>query len=58
MREAFQHLYQKPMIEAEIKALIQKELPRAIAEEPGVRDFVLRTVSEYYTPRTEFDEKI
>ncbi len=46
------------MIEAEIKALIQKELPRAIAEEPGVRDFVLRTVSEYYTPRTEFDEKI
>ncbi|OBU77662.1 PD-(D/E)XK nuclease family protein [Cylindrospermopsis raciborskii] len=45
------------MIEAEIKALIQKELPRAIAEEPGVRDFVLRTVSEYYTPRTEFDEK-
>ncbi|MBG0743044.1 MAG: hypothetical protein IV298_06075, partial [Cylindrospermopsis raciborskii KL1] len=45
------------MIEAEIKALIQKELPQAIAEEPGVRDFVLRTVSEYYTPRTEFDEK-
>ena len=45
------------MIEAEIKALIQKEMPRAIAEEPGVRDFVLRTVSEYYTPRTEFDEK-
>ncbi|MGC8453926.1 MAG: PD-(D/E)XK nuclease family protein [Cylindrospermopsis raciborskii] len=45
------------MIEAEIKALIQKELPQAIAEEPGVRDFVLRTVSEYYAPRTEFDEK-
>lgn len=45
------------MIEAEIKALIQKELPRAIAEEPGMRDFVLRTVSEYYTPRSEFDEK-
>ncbi|WP_256891098.1 hypothetical protein [Cylindrospermopsis raciborskii] len=38
------------MIEAEIKALIQKELPRAIAEESGVRDFVLPTVSEYYTP--------
>ena len=45
------------MIEAEIRALIQRELPRAIAEEPAIRDFVLRTVSEYYTPRTEFDEK-
>ena len=45
------------MIEAEIRALIQKELPRAIAEEPAIRDFVLRTVSEYYTPRTEFDQK-
>ena len=45
------------MIEAEIRALIQRELPRAIAEEPAIRDFVLRTVSEYYTPRTEFDQK-
>ena len=45
------------MIEAEIRALIQKELPRAIAEEPAIRDFVLRNVSEYYTPRTEFDQK-
>jgi hypothetical protein len=44
-------------MEAEIKALIQKELPRALVEEPGMRDFVLRTVSEYYTPRSEFDEK-
>ncbi|MBD2654657.1 DUF3782 domain-containing protein [Synechocystis sp. FACHB-383] len=45
------------MTEAEIRALIQRELPRAIAEEPALRDFVLRTVSEYYTPRTEFDLK-
>jgi len=45
------------MIEPEIRALIQKELPRAIAEEPAIRDFVLRTVSEYYTPKTEFDQK-
>lgn len=44
-------------MEAEIKALIQRELPRALVEEPGMRDFVLRTVSEYYTPRSEFDEK-
>ncbi len=44
-------------MEAEIREIIQKELPRAIAEEPGMRDFVLRTVSEYYTPRNEFDQK-
>ncbi|MFM7441068.1 MAG: PD-(D/E)XK nuclease family protein [Snowella sp.] len=44
-------------MEAEIRELIQKELPRAIAEEPTIRDFVLRTVSEYYTPRSEFDQK-
>ncbi|MBE9203887.1 hypothetical protein IQ218_11095 [Synechocystis salina LEGE 06099] len=45
------------MTEAEIRALIQRELPRAIAEEAALRDFVLRTVSEYYTPRTEFNLK-
>lgn len=45
------------MTEAEIRELIQRELPRAIAVEPGMRDFVLRTVSEFYTPRSEFDEK-
>ncbi|AIE74660.1 MULTISPECIES: PD-(D/E)XK nuclease family protein [unclassified Synechocystis] len=45
------------MTEAEIRALIQRELPRAIAEEPAIRDFVPRTVSEYYAPRTEFDLK-
>jgi hypothetical protein len=44
-------------MEAEIRELIQRELPRAIAEEPGMRDFVLRTVSEHYTPRSEFDQK-
>ncbi|MBE9203851.1 DUF3782 domain-containing protein [Synechocystis salina LEGE 06099] len=45
------------MTEAEIRELIQRELPRAIAQEPAMRDFVLRTVSEYYTPRSEFDQK-
>ena len=44
-------------MEADIRDLIQRELPRAIAEEPAMRDFVLRTVSEHYTPRTEFDLK-
>jgi hypothetical protein len=45
------------MIDAEIKELIRRELPRAISEDPAVRDFVLRTVSEYYTPRSEFDQR-
>jgi hypothetical protein len=45
------------MTEAEIRELIKRELPRAIATEPAMRDFVLRTVSEYYTPRSEFDLK-
>ncbi|WP_255611322.1 hypothetical protein [Synechocystis sp. PCC 7339] len=40
------------MTKAEIKDLIQKELPQLLAQEPLVRDFVLRTVSEYYAPRT------
>jgi hypothetical protein len=45
------------MTEAEIRELIQRELPKAIAQGPAMRDFVLRTVSEYYTPRSEFDQK-
>ncbi|MBE9174973.1 DUF3782 domain-containing protein [Synechocystis salina LEGE 06155] len=45
------------MTKAEIKDLIQKELPQLLAQDPLVRDFVLRTVSEYYAPRTEFDQR-
>ena len=45
------------MTKAEIKDLIQQELPQLLAHDPLVRDFVLRTVSEHYTPRTEFDLK-
>ncbi|MFZ4667394.1 MAG: PD-(D/E)XK nuclease family protein [Prochlorotrichaceae cyanobacterium] len=45
------------MVETEIRNLIQRELPRLIAEEPGIRDFILRTVSEYYTPRDEFSDR-
>ena len=45
------------MSEAEVKALIQKELPGLLAQDLGIRDFILRTVSEYYTPRTEFSDR-
>ncbi len=33
------------MEQAEIIALIQQELPRLVAQDPSLRDFVLRTVS-------------
>lgn len=45
------------MLEAEIRDLIQRELPRAIAEDLSIRDFILRTVSDYYTPKTEFSDR-
>ena len=45
------------MVETEIRELIKRELPHLIAEDPGIRDFILRTVSEYYTPRDEFSDR-
>jgi len=45
------------MVETEIRDLIKRELPHLIAEDPGIRDFILRTVSEYYTPRDEFSDR-
>ena len=45
------------MTETEVKALIQQELPGLLAQDQGLRDFILRTVSEYYTPRHEFSDR-
>jgi len=45
------------MTEKEIKTIIKRELPRIIAEDPTVRDFILRTVSDYYTPKNEFQDR-
>ncbi|MBR8827840.1 MAG: DUF3782 domain-containing protein [Gomphosphaeria aponina SAG 52.96 = DSM 107014] len=45
------------MTEAEIKALIQQELPNIIAQDIFIRDFILRTVSNYYSPKQETDSK-
>lgn len=42
---------------ADIKAIIQQQLPNIIAEDPTIRDFILRTVSEYYSPKQESDRK-
>jgi hypothetical protein len=41
----------------QIKTLIQEQLPTIIAEDPSIRDFILRTVSEYYSPKRETDIK-
>ncbi|MBF2055834.1 MAG: DUF3782 domain-containing protein [Cyanobacterium sp. T60_A2020_053] len=45
------------MTSTEIKTIIQQELPRIIAEDASIRDFILRTVSEYYSPKQETDSK-
>jgi hypothetical protein len=45
------------MTETEIKELIQQQLPALLGKDPQIRDFILRTVSEYYSPRQETDSK-
>ncbi|APB34887.1 hypothetical protein GlitD10_2549 [Gloeomargarita lithophora Alchichica-D10] len=45
------------MEQSEVISIIQQELPRLIAQDASVRDFVLRTVSEFYINRTEADSK-
>lgn len=45
------------MEQSDVITLIQQELPRLLAQEPQVRDFILRTVSEYYAGRQETDSK-
>ena len=45
------------MTETELKNLIQQQLPELISKDPQIRDFILRTVSEYYSPRQETESK-
>jgi hypothetical protein len=45
------------MTETEIKKIIRQQLPELISQDPQIRDFILRTVSEYYTPKQETDSK-
>ncbi|MCM1983001.1 PD-(D/E)XK nuclease family protein [Lyngbya confervoides] len=45
------------MEQSEVITLIQQELPRLIAQEPLVRDFILRTVSDYYASKSETESK-
>ena len=45
------------MTPPELKKAVQDILPQLIAEDPQVRDFVLRTVSNYYASRAETESK-
>ncbi len=45
------------MTDTEIKTLIQQVLPTILAQDPVIRDFILRTVSNYYSDRPEIDSK-
>jgi hypothetical protein len=41
----------------EIKTLTQQELPTLLAQDPLIRDFILRTVSNFYSDRSETGSK-
>lgn len=41
------------MNETKIKEIIRQNLPEMLAQDPLVRDFVLRTVSSYYAVKSE-----
>jgi hypothetical protein len=45
------------MEQSDVITLIQQELPRLMAQEPQVREFVLQTVSDFYMGRREADSK-
>ncbi|NJL53857.1 DUF3782 domain-containing protein [bacterium] len=45
------------MEQSDVIAIVQQELPRLISQEPQVRDFIMRTVSEYYAGKQETDSK-
>ena len=45
------------MNQTEVIALLHQELPQLIAQDPQVRDFILRTVSEYYAGKPETESK-
>jgi hypothetical protein len=45
------------MVSPDLKQTIQAMLPQLIAEDPLIRDFVLRTVSNYYAGKEETESK-
>jgi hypothetical protein len=45
------------MTETKIRTIIQQKLPNLIADDPLIRDFILRTVSNYYAGKQETESK-
>jgi hypothetical protein len=45
------------MTETEIRTIIQQQLPNLIVQDPLIRDFILRTVSDYYAGKQETESK-
>ena len=45
------------MTEADLKTLLKQQLPQLIAEDAQIRDFILRTVSNYYAPKDETQDR-
>ncbi len=45
------------MNETEIKALIREQLPDLIANDPNIRDFIARAISNYYAGRQETESR-
>ncbi|WP_353259529.1 PD-(D/E)XK nuclease family protein [Prochlorothrix hollandica] len=45
------------MEQSDVITLIQQELPGLIAQDAQIRDFILRTVSEYYAGKPETESK-
>jgi hypothetical protein len=45
------------MTETELKNIIKQQLPELISQDPQIRDFILRTVSEYYAPKHETESR-
>jgi hypothetical protein len=45
------------MASSELRQTLQELLPELIANDPAVRDFVLRTVSNYYAGKAETESR-
>ena len=46
------------MEQSEVIAIIRQELPRLMAQEPQVREFIVQTVSDFYMGRREYESTI
>jgi len=45
------------MTDSALRTLIQQELPQLVAQDPAIRDFILRTVSDYYASKPETESR-